>query len=98
MKWLLILVILIAVVLYFAYRYRKHLQTAIFMYRTFRKMKSRASESQRQVPQRDTAADTELLQCPRCGKWSAKEDAVKLKSNFYCSLDCLEETVAQKVE
>ncbi len=98
MKWLLLLIILAAVVLYLVYRYRKHLQTAWFMYKTFRRMRSQASAAQKQVPQRDTAADTELLQCPKCGKWSAKEDAVKLKSHFYCSLDCLEESVAQKAK
>lgn len=98
MKWLLVLLIIAAVVAYFVYRYRKHIQTALFMYRTFRRMKKQsAAAQQKQVPVRDTAQDSELVRCPKCGKWTSKQDTVKLKSDFFCSLECLEESIATKV-
>ncbi|MDH3528659.1 MAG: hypothetical protein OEQ28_03770 [Acidobacteriota bacterium] len=97
MKWLLILLILAVVVGYFVYRYRKHIQTAWFMYQTFRRMKQSRNASQKQVPARDTSKDSELVRCPKCGKWASKEESVKLKGDFFCSLLCLEETMAEKV-
>ncbi len=98
MKWLLVLLIIAAVIGYFIYRYRKHIQTALFMYRTFRRMKKQASTvQQKQVPVRDTSQDSELVRCPKCAKWIGKQDGVKLKGDFFCSLECLEETMAAKV-
>ncbi|NNE66147.1 MAG: hypothetical protein HKN33_06235 [Pyrinomonadaceae bacterium] len=97
MKWLVVLLILAAVIAYVIYRYRKHLQTAWFMYRTFRQMRKRTQAArQKQVPERDTSQATELTPCPKCGKWTAKEDGVKLKGDYFCSLTCLEETMAEK--
>jgi hypothetical protein len=97
MKWLLVLAILAAIVIYLIYRYKKHIQTAWFMYQTFRRMKQKTSAARKQVPTRDTSKDTELVRCPKCGKWTSKEDTVKLKSDFFCSLTCLEEQMAEKV-
>ena len=94
MKWLVILLILLAVILYLVYRYRKHLQTAWFMYRTVKRMRQNAKQGQKQVPERDTSRDTELVMCPKCGKWAAKDSAVKLKSDFFCSHACMEEALA----
>lgn len=96
MRWLLILLILVLVAIYFAYRYKKHLQTAWFMYQTFRRLKKNANASKQQMPASNPSTDTELTMCPKCGKWAAKEDSVKLKSEYYCSLACMEESMAQK--
>jgi hypothetical protein len=95
MKWLLVLAIIAAVIGYLVYRYRKYLQSAWFMYSTFRRMKKGAKTArQKQVPARDTSMDAELVRCPVCDKWSSKEDTVKLKGQLFCSLVCLEESMA----
>lgn len=96
MKWLLILFLILALIGYLVYRYRKYVQTALFMYRTMRTMKKQAGAQQKQVPPRDTSKDSELVRCPKCGKWASKIDAVKLKSDFYCSHSCMEESIMAK--
>lgn len=96
MKWLLILILILALIAYLAYRYRKYLQTAWFMYRTVRHMKKQAGANQKQMPKRDTAMDSELVRCPKCGKWGAKIDSVKLKSEYFCSHTCMEESISAK--
>jgi hypothetical protein len=99
MKWLLILAIIVGVIGYLVYRYRKYLQSAWFMYSTFRRMKqgAKTGSAQKQVPPRDTSMDAELVKCPRCGKWYSKDDAVKLKGDYFCSLACMEEAMAERV-
>jgi len=93
MKWLLLLIVILAFIGYLVYRYRKYLQTALFMYRTVRQMKRQSTGQQKQVPPRDTSKDSELVRCPRCGKWASKMDSVKLKSDFFCSHSCMEESI-----
>lgn len=97
MKWLIILLLIAVVIAMVVYRYRKHIQTALFMWRTFRNLKKQAKpKQQKQVPKRDTSKDSELVRCPKCNKWTPKEDSVKLKSKYYCSLVCLEESITVK--
>ncbi|MEZ5306937.1 MAG: hypothetical protein R2684_07310 [Pyrinomonadaceae bacterium] len=94
MKWILLLAILAGIVLYLVLRYKKHIQTAIFMYRTYRKMKAASRRRTESIPEARVEADTEMLKCPSCGKWIARSEAVKLKSDYFCSLQCLEEVMA----
>ncbi len=93
MKWLIILVLIAVLIAMIVYRYRKHIQTALFMWRTYRNFQQQAKPKQKQVPRKDTSKDSELIRCPKCNKWTSQEDAVKLKSNYYCSLTCLEESI-----
>lgn len=94
MKWIIILLLLIALVLVIAWRYRKQIQTAWFMYQAFRRMRQQMKPpAERQVEPKTRSGDTELVRCPKCQKWMAKDDAVKLKADYYCSLSCLEESV-----
>ncbi len=93
MKWLIILVLIAVLIAMIVYRYRKHIQTALFMWRTYRNFQQQAKPRQKQVPRKDTSKDSELIRCPKCNKWTSQEDAVKLKSNYYCSLTCLEESI-----
>ncbi|MEZ5346128.1 MAG: hypothetical protein R2681_11310 [Pyrinomonadaceae bacterium] len=95
MKWLIILALIAVVILMIVYRYRKHIQTALFMWRTFRQFRQAAKPQQKQVPKRDTSADTQLVRCPKCNKWTPQGEAVKLKSNYFCSLACLEESMTK---
>jgi hypothetical protein len=76
-----------------AYRYRKHLQTAYFMWQTFRKFRRQMKPPEKQVEKKTRGGDTQLVRCPKCSKWTPQEEAVKLKQSFYCTLRCLEESV-----
>ena len=97
MKLIIILALILVVIAMVAYRYRKHIQTALFMWRTFRKFKQQAKpQQQKQVPKRDTSKDSQLVRCPKCNKWIPQDDAVKLKNKYYCSLVCLEESIVTK--
>ena len=95
MKWLIILVLLVALVLVVAWHYRKQLQTAWFMYQAFKRMRQNMKPpAEKQVEPKTRSGDTELVRCPKCQKWIPKDDAVKLKSDYFCSLTCLEESVS----
>lgn len=95
MKWLIILALIVLLLAVLAWHFRKHIQSAWFIYQTFRRMRSQVKPPQeRQVEPKSRSKDTELVRCPRCQKWLPKEEAVKLKSDFYCSLACLEESVS----
>ena len=96
MKWLIILLLILVVIALVAYRYRNQLRTAWFMYQAFRKMRQKMQPAEKQVETRTRTGDSELVRCPKCNKWVAMEEAVKLKSNYYCSLNCLEESVTIK--
>ncbi len=94
MKWLIILALLILLVAVVAWHFRKYIQSAWFVYRTIRRMRQQTRPPQeKQVETKSRTGDTELVRCPKCEKWVPKEDAVKLKSDFYCSLACLEESM-----
>lgn len=94
MKWILLIVIILAVIALIAYKYRKHLQTAWFMWQAFRKFRQQMKPPQKKVEQKTRSADTQLVRCPKCNKWTPQDEAVKLKSNFYCSINCLEKSVS----
>lgn len=95
MKWLIILLIILIVIGLIAYRYRKQLQTAYIMYQTYKRFREQTKpKSQPQVEKKTRSNDTELVRCPKCNKWTPQDEAVKLKSNFYCSLSCMEQSVS----
>lgn len=66
------------------------------MYQTFRRFKQQVKPSQKQVSKKNSSKETHLVRCPKCSKWTPQDEAVKLKSNFYCSLSCLEQSVSFK--
>ncbi len=94
MEWLLVLIVIFAVLAIVAYRYRRQIQTAWIMWQTFRKFRQQMKPPpQKKVEEKTKSKDTQLVRCPKCNKWTPQEEAVKLKTNFYCSLNCLEESV-----
>ncbi|REJ78573.1 MAG: hypothetical protein DWQ47_03745 [Acidobacteria bacterium] len=94
MKWLIILLLFLVLIAVVAWYFRKYLQSAWFLYQTFRRMRKQMRPPQeKQVEPKSRSGDTELVRCPKCNKWTPKEEAVKLKSDFFCSLTCLEESV-----
>lgn len=96
MKWLIILGLLALVVIFVAVKYRRHIQTGIYVLKMFRQMR-RMSQPAKQEKQIDTAAeasDVQLVRCAKCGSWIPQNTAMKLsKNNFYCSSKCLENAV-----
>ena len=87
---LLILVLVAAAAV--AFRYRRHIQGAWLMWNTFRRMKKQASPKKKEVGEKAGSGNSLLVSCAKCGNWVPQNDAVKLKSNFYCSHRCLEES------
>lgn len=95
MKWLIILGLILLLIAVVAWHFRKHIQSAWFIYQTFRKMRSQMRPpTEKPLEPQTRSGDTELVRCPKCNKWMPKDEAVKLKSDFFCSLSCLEETMA----
>ena len=94
-KLLIILLVLLIVIAIIAYKYRKQIQTAYIMWSTFRKLRKQMKpKTQKKVEKKTSSKDTELVRCPKCSKWTPQEDAVKLKSNYYCSHTCMEESLS----
>lgn len=93
MEWLIVILVIAAFAAYLIYRYRKQIRTAIMMYRAFRQMRQQMKPTKKQVEPKARTRDTELVRCAKCGTWIPKDEAVKLKSQLFCSLACLEESV-----
>ena len=91
---LIILALILIVAGIVAYRYRQQIQTGWIMWKTFRKFRKQAKAGQKNIePQsKSTAAASPLARCPKCGKWTPQEEAVKIKNNYFCSHTCMEES------
>jgi uncharacterized membrane protein (DUF106 family) len=94
MKWLIILILFLLLMAIILFRYRKQLQTAYVMWRTFRNIRQQMKPKQKKVEKKSSTKDTELVRCPKCNKWTPQDEAVKLKSNYYCSHSCMEESLS----
>lgn len=98
MEWIIVLLVILAVLGLVAYRYRRQIQTAYVMWLTYRKirqqMKPPPNVGQKKVEVKNKSNDTELVRCPKCSKWTPQSEAVKLKSNYYCSHSCMEQSMS----
>lgn len=95
MKWLIILLILLVLFAIVAMRYRRQIQTAIYMYRMFRKMRQMSKGSgERQIETKQNRTDTPLVRCVGCGNWVAETEVLKMGNKIsYCSSACIEKAV-----
>ncbi|MGC2234664.1 MAG: hypothetical protein WA584_00700 [Pyrinomonadaceae bacterium] len=96
-KFLVVLFILIVVFGLVALRYRKQIQMALYVLRMFRKMRqmSKAPE-EKQIEKTESANDSQLVKCARCGTWIPQSKALNLRSKtFYCSANCMENAVVK---
>ncbi|MDQ3321688.1 MAG: hypothetical protein M3525_04420 [Acidobacteriota bacterium] len=94
MKWLILLLFIAVVGILIAVRYRRQIQTGIYLYRMFRKMRQMGKGSDKQIDRKETAGDVPLVRCAKCGKWTPQTKALNLRSKiFYCSSNCLENAV-----
>ncbi len=94
MKWLIILGLLFVVSAFVAIRYRRQIQTAIYVWKMFRKMRQTNSPLEKQIEKQENPADVSLVKCAKCGTWIPKKNALNLRSKtFYCSATCMESAV-----
>ncbi len=98
MEWIIVLIVILLVLGAVAYRYSRQIQTAYVMWQTYQKfrqqMKPPPAAKQKKVEVKNRSNDTELVRCPKCSKWTQQDEAVKLKSNFYCSHSCMEQSIS----
>lgn len=95
MKWLIILVLLILLAAIVAVRYRRQIQTALYVWKMFRKMRQSGKREEKQITQ-PAAKETPLIRCAKCGTWVPQKNALNLRSKtFYCSANCMEQAVVK---
>ncbi|MFV0387245.1 MAG: hypothetical protein ACK5NT_00695 [Pyrinomonadaceae bacterium] len=97
MKWIFILLLLIFAVGYVLFRFRKQIQTIYMMWYALRQMRSTMKPTAQNPEKRAVKpkANAEMVRCPTCSKWILKDDSVKLKSNYFCSLRCMEDSMSR---
>ena len=94
MKWLIILLILLAVIGFIALRYRRQIQMGLQLLQMFRQVKNMNKPAEKKVETKKISKDVPLVRCERCGKWTPQTDVINLRSkNFYCSTKCMEKAV-----
>ena len=97
-KFLVILVLLIVLFGLTALRYRKQIETGLYVLRMFRKMRrmNRTEHEEKQIEKQAAPGDIQLVKCARCGTWIPQAKALNLRAKtFYCSADCMENAVAK---
>lgn len=94
MKWLFILFLLAALGVFFAVRYRKQIQVAIYVWKMFRKMRQADKPAEKQIEKSENLGEVPLVKCAKCGTWTSQKNAMNLRSKiFYCSANCMESAV-----
>lgn len=97
MKWLIILGLLAILAIFIIARYRRQIQTALYIFRMFRKMRqmSKADTTvDKQIDKTSNPGDVQLVRCAKCGSWTPQSNALKFGANaFYCSSNCVEKAV-----
>jgi len=94
MKWLILLVLLFVLAAIIIFRYRRQIQTGIFVWKMFRKMRQASKPAEKQIEKQENLSDVPLVKCARCGTWVPQKNAMNLRSKtFYCSANCMENAV-----
>lgn len=94
MKWLIILIFLLVAAVFVFIRYRRQIQTAIYLWKMFRKMRQAGKAPEKQIEKKESLNDSPLVRCARCSKWIPQSEALNLRSKiFYCSSVCMENAV-----
>lgn len=94
MKWLILLGLLFILGAIIAVRYRRQIQTAIYLWKMFRKMRQVGKPTEKQIQNDKNNDEVPLVKCAKCGIWIQQENAFSLRSRvFYCSANCMENAV-----
>jgi transcription initiation factor IIE alpha subunit len=94
MKWLIILGLLFILGAIIAVRYRRQIQTAIYVWKMFRKMRQVSKPAEKQIKKQEKMSEVPFVKCAKCGTWISQKKAFNLRSRaFYCSANCMESAV-----
>lgn len=94
MKWLIILGLLFILWTFVVVRYRRQIQTAIYVWKMFRKMRQAGKPTEKQIGKQESLGQASLVKCSKCGTWIPQKNALNLRSKiFYCSANCMESAV-----
>lgn len=94
MKFLIILLLFLLVLALIAYRYRKQIQTAIYMWRMLKKMRQLNKTPEKRIENKANQKDAPLVRCASCGNWMPETKVLKLGAkSVYCSANCMEKAV-----
>lgn len=100
MKWLIVLIVILAAFALVALRYRRQLLAGWQLYKMYRQMRAAGKPpTEKRINRgaktaREETASERLVRCSRCNKWVSPTEAVKLRGkNNYCSTACLEKAV-----
>ena len=95
MKLLIILVLLLVVAALIAVRYRRQIQTAIYMWRMLRQMRQfNKPQHEKHIGAKETSANVPLVRCVGCGNWVEEINVLKMGNKIsYCSASCIEKAV-----
>jgi hypothetical protein len=95
MKWLILVILFFLLAVIIAFRYRRQIQTALYVWKMFRKMRQANKSEEKQIEQ-PNAKDVPLIRCAKCGTWIPQKNALNLRSKtFYCSANCMEQAVVK---
>ena len=75
-----------------AFRYRKQIQSALYVWRMFRKMRQMGKPQEgKRIEKTENSSTSKLVKCAKCGTWTPLTKAIYFRSKiFYCSKNCLE--------
>jgi len=94
MKWIILLTLIFALLGLIAFRYRRQIQTALYVWRMFKQMRGVGKAQEKQIEKKGTTKTVELVRCAKCGNWISQSSALKLRSKtFFCSARCMEQAV-----
>jgi hypothetical protein len=94
MKFLIVFILFLIVLALIALRYRKQIQTAIYVWRMFRKMRQMSKPDEKQIKTKESSLNVPLIRCVGCGNWVAETNVLKMGNKIsYCSADCIEKSV-----
>ncbi|HXH69718.1 MAG TPA: hypothetical protein VNI60_05150 [Pyrinomonadaceae bacterium] len=94
MKWLLFFGLLFILGMIIVVRYRRQIQTGIYVWQTFRKMRQANKPAKSQIEKQKNIGDVALVKCAKCGTWMPQTNAFNPRSRaYYCSAICMESAV-----
>ena len=93
MKLLFLLALLLIFALLLWSRYRRHIESALYIFRIFRKMQQvdKGESPKRQFEKPVDVNDIQLVRCAKCGNWITQTNSFKFGTNsYFCSAVCME--------
>lgn len=96
MKWLIILALFILLAMIIATRFRRQIQTSLYVWKMFKKMRQSDNSGEKQINQSNNSKDVPLIRCAKCGIWVPPKNALNLRSKtYYCSANCMQQSVVK---